>query len=64
MLAGYHDERIFRIKVVDVIVSRIWKEHYPRIVKFVLLPYLYYAFCFIGYMTFGFKIKDKETKIE
>jgi len=52
-------------KFIDVLVNRIWSEHYPLgSVKFVFLPYLFYAGCFIGYMTFCFKLKENGTRVE
>jgi len=63
-LASYEDEKIFRNKAIDIIVNRIWSEQYPRIVKFVFLPYLVYATCFISYMTFYFKLEAKSTKVQ
>jgi len=64
VLSDYEDEKIFRNKFIDILVNRIWSEHYPRIVKFVFLPYLFYAGCFIGYMTFCFKLKENGTRVE
>jgi hypothetical protein len=62
VLSEYEDEKIFRNKCIDVLVNRIWSEHYPMILKFVFLPYLLYAGCFIGYMTFYFKLEVIEIK--
>ena len=56
VLGDYEDETIFKMKTIDVLVNRIWSLHYPRIVKFVFLPYLFYACCFISYMNFCFKL--------
>ena len=63
-LAGHEDEKIFRNKAIDILVNRIWSEQYPRIVKFVFLPYLLYATCFISYMTFYFKLEANSTKVQ
>jgi len=63
-LAGHEDEKIFRNKAIDVLVNRIWSEQYPMIVRFVFLPYLVYATCFISYMTFCFKLEATGTKVQ
>jgi len=63
-LAGHEDEKIFRNKAIDVLVNRIWSEQYPMIVRFVFLPYLLYATCFISYMTFCFKLEATSTKVQ
>ena len=64
VLSDYEDEKIFRNKFIDILVNRIWSEHYPRIVKFLFLPYLFYGGCFIGYMTFCFKLEENGTRVE
>jgi len=64
ILCNYEDEKIFRNKAIDVLVNRIWSEHYPKILKFMFLPYLIYAICFIGYMTFCFKLESIKTIVD
>jgi len=63
ILSSYEDEKIFRNKAIEVLVNRIWSEQYPSIVKFVFVPYLLYAACFIMYMTFYFKLEENSTKV-
>ena len=57
VLSDFEDEKIFRNKAIDVIVNRVWDQHYQRIIRFVFLPYLFYAGCFISYMNFCFKLE-------
>lgn len=71
ILGNSDDDQIFRNKVIDVLVNRIWSLHYPIILKAVFLPYLAYAACFIGYLVFDFNILvtrnekgEEEFKVE
>lgn len=65
LLAEHEDEAIFANPTIDILVNRVWELHYPRIVKFVFVPYLLYAACFIGYMIFFFTLQTHKdgTKI-
>jgi len=40
VLSEYEDEKIFRNKCIDVLVNRIWSEHYPMICE-VCVPALF-----------------------
>ena len=64
VLCDYEDETILRMKAVDVLVNRIWSLHYPKILWYVFLPYLFYAGCFISYMNFCFKLKYNGNIVE
>ena len=52
ILGDFEDEKIFRNKAIDVLVNRIWNQHYPRIFFKVFCPYIAFCGCFLGYMIF------------
>jgi hypothetical protein len=55
MLAELDDDKFLGLKVSEVLINSIWDIAYPRIIKFVFLPFMLYFVCFISYISFFFR---------
>lgn len=58
-LADIDDDKTFANKTIDAIVNKAWELTYPKVLKYVFLPYLIYSASFIGYLIFCFELETK-----
>lgn len=64
ILSQHDDEKVFANPTIDIVINKVWELHYPRIVKFVFVPYLVYFITFISYIVLFFNLKKtKEGEI-
>ena len=64
VLGEFENETIFKHKAIDVLVNRVWNQHYPNIFFKVFCPYIAFCGCFLGYMIFVFKLQEDTTLVE
>lgn len=64
VLGEYEDETIFKHKTIDIILNRVWDQHYQQIFYKVLCPYIAFCGCFLGYMIFSFELQEDKTVVK
>ena len=52
LMAKLRDDKLLSLKVQGVLINVIWDLVYPRIVKFVFLPFMINFICFVFFISF------------
>lgn len=59
ILADHEDEQVFNNRTINAFIERVWQLHYPKIIRWICLPYLVFFVFFNLYLILVFKVEKR-----
>lgn len=64
LLERIKDDKILGNQTLEIVIAEIWRNTRPRILKFIVLPYIIYFGAFICYISFVFEPSEKLVALD